>query len=70
MEVSELTSFRIVRDLDGSKIHDYHKGRLYVILFERLPFDSDSRVYEFDEFKYICEEVLKLSEELEKKGSE
>jgi len=66
--VSELIHFRIVKDLGGSKTQDYHTNRLYVILFERLPFDPDSRVYEFGDFKDLCKEFLKLSEEY--KGSE
>lgn len=65
-----MTHFRIVKDLGGSKIQNYHTDRLYVILFERLPFDPDSRVYEFDEFKDLCKEFLKLSEGLKNEGSE
>jgi len=61
--VNELTSFRIVKDLGGSKLHEYHKDRLYVILFERLPFDPDSRVYKFEDFEALCKEFLKLSQE-------
>ena len=58
-----MTNFRIVKDLGGSKSQEYHKDRLYVILFERLPFDPDSRVYEFEDFGDLCKEFLKLSQE-------
>lgn len=61
--MNELTNFRIVKDLGGSKSQEYHKERLYVILFERLPFDLDSRVYEFGDFEGLCKEFLKLSQE-------
>ncbi len=63
-----LIHFRIVKDLGGSKSQDYHTNRLYIILFERLPFDSNSRVYDFGEFKDLCKEFLKSSEGY--KGSE
>lgn len=63
-----MVDYRIVEDI-GNGVYSsntYHKGRKYIILFDKLPFECGAKIFEFEEFEALCKDFLKKYERTNK----